>query len=100
MLCSRAMWLYCLPLSQGDSRCLQPLSISRHAKPFTRLAGPVLALVAFLVASAVLGPPAEAQPPCHVPGDYATLQEALDESDVPRHQCRSRDLLRKHHDRP
>ena len=52
-------------------------------QPHSRLTVPGLgglALVALLAAGVVLGPPAEAQPPCHVPGDYATIQDALNDS--------------------
>ena len=56
-----------------------PVDLAPRQK-LSRLAVPVLALVAVLAAGAVLGSPAEAQPPCHVPGDYATIQEAIDES--------------------
>ena len=37
-----------------------------------------LALLAVLILGLAFRPPAEAAPPCHVPGDYATIQEALD----------------------
>ena len=56
-----------------------PVNLAPRQK-FSRRAGPMLALVAVLITGVVLGPPAEAQPPCHVPRDYATVQEAIDES--------------------
>ena len=49
-------------------------------QPLIRPAVTVLTLLAVLAAGVVLGRLAEAAPPCQVPGDYATIQEALDES--------------------
>jgi hypothetical protein len=49
--------------------------------PRARMAVPLrvgLALLAVLILGLAFRPPAEAAPPCHVPGDYATIQEALD----------------------
>ena len=63
-----------MPLRPVDFAPRQPLS--RPAVPV--LSG--LALMVLLAAGGILGPPAEAQPPCHVPGDYATIQAAIDES--------------------
>jgi hypothetical protein len=64
---------------------LTPVDLATR-QPHSRLAVPVLgglALVALLAAGVILGPPAEGAPPCHVPGDYDTIQEALDERATP-----------------